>query len=732
VSAEELRAEWDVHPDWRAQRNRDAREATLPALLELIAGFRSGELDVTEFRRRIDSQSKQKETGVWGFRGNAGVMFFTMLWKGAPDEFAPLLRAAIPVPANDAEARARIDRLRELARATKTRTGNKNIHEAFAPFFLSFFWEAQDRENWPIYHPASRDGLERFGLLTLPADPSEAYVAFRAAVRKARQIVSADAWDLEQFLWCFMHPATEHGAGTGSTEGSQTSSSPEDLYEAVAAAGLRVPESLVTTLVLSLLSKRFVILAGISGTGKTQLPLQLARYLSSRSPGVAVTEAVPDSDERTLYLRVTRSTLKYGVLTVPRRVIDFIELPDRGSGADFTVRLPTGQNGPVRVQNIGFSDESAQHARITLLRATKAWITAAAQPGDIASVALDGDGRPVALGHQTRQVRSSMEPVERDVLIAVRSDWTDPRGLLGYWNPLTARYAPSPLVHLCLRAAEDPGSPYLVILDEMNLARVEYYFSDFLSALESGKPIPLFDPSGEETETDIPSSLPIPNNVLFVGTVNVDETTHAFSPKVLDRANVIEFDDVDLAGHLGLEVPEPVAGFRLAAAGVDPALLASRPAPSAEASETVRADTELMAELLRIHDILETARRHFGYRVANELMTFLGHAVQRVPGDAEQVLRTAFDHQLLQKILPKLTGGRELQPTLTQLLDVCVAGETTASPSTTASLSDASAVLGDEVAPSAETSGARYPRSARKLQRMIERLDQTGYVTFLE
>lgn len=69
---------------------------------------------------------------------------------------------------------------------------------------------------------------------------------------------------------------------------------------------------------------------------------------------------------------------------------------------------------------------------------------------------------------------------------------------------------------------------------------------------------------------------------------------------------------------------------------------------------------------------------------------------------------------------------------LTQLLDVCVAGETTASPSTAASLSDASAVLGDEVAPAAKTFGARYPRSARKLRRMVERLDQTGYVTFLE
>ena len=140
-------------------------------------------LDLTEFRRRIDSHSKHGETGVWGFRGNAGVMFFTMLWKGAPEELAPLLRAAVSVPANDSEARAAIDRLRELARATKARTGNRNLHEAFAPFFLSFFWEAQDRDNWPMYHPASREGLERFGLLTIPSDTSDAYIAFRAAMR---------------------------------------------------------------------------------------------------------------------------------------------------------------------------------------------------------------------------------------------------------------------------------------------------------------------------------------------------------------------------------------------------------------------------------------------------------------------------------------------------------------------------------------------------------------------
>jgi len=84
VSDDDLRGQWEAHPEWHDQENRAAREATLPALLELIDQFRTGTLDLTEFRRRIDSQSKQTESAVWGFRGNAGVMFFTMLWKGAP------------------------------------------------------------------------------------------------------------------------------------------------------------------------------------------------------------------------------------------------------------------------------------------------------------------------------------------------------------------------------------------------------------------------------------------------------------------------------------------------------------------------------------------------------------------------------------------------------------------------------------------------------------------------
>jgi hypothetical protein len=577
--------------------------------------------------------------------------------------------------------------------------------------------------------------LQQFGLLDVPDDVTDAYVVFRQAMQDTCAALGVDVWDLEQFLWSLKHDAAAPGMEANSPS-SQRLSTPvpaasSDFYTALSDAGLLFPEDLVTTFILSLLTKRFVILAGISGTGKTQLPLKLAHHLAEQGRGETVAGPLPESDERRLYLEVTQSTLKYGALTLPRRLVDFIQLPERGTGADFSVRLPGADTDRVRIQNVGFSDAAARYARITVSGVAKAWLCAVASVGDVVEVNLDEHGIPVALDHRPRTQVTATEPVRRHDLIAVRSDWTDARGLIGYWNPLTDRYAMTPLIRLCLRAAADPEHPYLVILDEMNLARVEYYFSDFLSALESGEPISLFDAAFEDGE--VPSSLSIPDNLLFVGTVNIDETTHAFSPKVLDRANVIEFDDVDIAGRLDLREPSSPAAFRLADGHITPRLLAKRTAPDAAIQAAIVQDAELTADLLRIHAILEEARRHFGYRVLDELIRYVGHAVQRVEGDAGPVARVALDLQLLQKVLPKLTGGRELQETLTKLLDVCLRGETTAAPSVSASLTDATAVLGDEAGPTLSGgSPARYPRSARKLRRMVQRLEQTGYVTFLE
>ena len=88
---------------------------------------------------------------------------------------------------------------------------------------------------------------------------------------------------------------------------------------------------------------------------------------------------------------------------------------------------------------------------------------------------------------------------------------------------------------------ENHYKPFFIILDEMNLSHVERYFADFLSVMESGKEIPLHPNTKDWEKCDIPANIKLPSNLFIVGTINVDETTYMFSPKVLDRANVIEF-----------------------------------------------------------------------------------------------------------------------------------------------------------------------------------------------
>ena len=92
-------------------------------------------------------------------------------------------------------------------------------------------------------------------------------------------------------------------------------------------------------------------------------------------------------------------------------------------------------------------------------------------------------------------------------------------------------------------ATAHPNSPVFVLLDEMNLARVEYYFSDVLSCIETGEALQLHSnsvPLEGSTGISISAEMPIPTNLYIIGTINVDETTNPVSDKVLDRAIIIE------------------------------------------------------------------------------------------------------------------------------------------------------------------------------------------------
>ena len=135
-------------------------------------------------------------------------------------------------------------------------------------------------------------------------------------------------------------------------------------------------------------------------------------------------------------------------------------------------------------------------------------------------------------------------------VVSVGADWTNREPLLGFPNALQpGKYVKpeSGVLDLLIEAnkPENADKPFFLILDEMNMSYVERYFADFLSAMESKEPISLWNPeeaNGKNDEVDrVPQKVALPKNLFIIGTINVDETTYMFSPKVLDRANVIEF-----------------------------------------------------------------------------------------------------------------------------------------------------------------------------------------------
>ncbi len=200
-------------------------------------------------------------------------------------------------------------------------------------------------------------------------------------------------------------------------------------------------------------------------------------------------------------------------------------------------------------------------------------------------------------------------------IIPVGADWTNREPLFGYPNALEANkyiLPDSGALTLMLEAAKEQNQnkPYFLILDEMNLSHVERYFADFLSAMESGEPIPLHNGVGDWH--GVPSSIKLPKNLFVIGTVNIDETTYMFSPKVLDRANVIEFrvteDEMSryLSSRTKLDLDSLTAGG--ASMGSSFVEIAS------DESLTPKNRKELNDELLKFFAELKKSGAEFGYR----------------------------------------------------------------------------------------------------------------------
>ena len=214
-------------------------------------------------------------------------------------------------------------------------------------------------------------------------------------------------------------------------------------------------------------------------------------------------------------------------------------------------------------------------------------------------------------------------PVE---VISVHPGWHDPGPLLGYVNPLTGGYTRTEFLNFLLDAERNPGQPHVLILDEMNLSHPEQYFAPILSAMEirDGE-IPLHREDPEEL--GVPTGVAYPSNLVIIGTVNMDETTMGISDKVLDRAFTLEFWDID---------PDRWPGW-------DDCRL-----DDAE-------ESKVCGILKELTEALSPARRHFGWRVIQEVVGFLEGRSQ--DSGIELTAEDALDQVIYAKVLPKLRGS---------------------------------------------------------------------------
>lgn len=254
-------------------------------------------------------------------------------------------------------------------------------------------------------------------------------------------------------------------------------------------------------------------------------------------------------------------------------------------------------------------------------------------------------------------------------IVPVGADWTNREPLLGFPNALKDNdYKKDEygVLKLIIEANNDSRKPYFLILDEMNLSHVERYFADFLSVMESKSNISLH--TGTRDWNDIPSKIGVPKNLFIIGTVNIDETTYMFSPKVLDRANVIEFrvsaDEMnsylESNSNLNLEDLEGL-GTTMADSFVEIAM-----------DDTLEAKDidELNKSLMNFFSELKKTGAEFGYRSASEILRFTA-VVNKI--ESTWSISEIIDVAIMQKLLPKLHGSRnKLCRVLATLAKFCI------------------------------------------------------------
>lgn len=321
-------------------------------------------------------------------------------------------------------------------------------------------------------------------------------------------------------------------------------------------------------------------------------------------------------------------------------------------------------------------------------------------------------------------------------LVPVRPDWTDSADVLGYTD-LQGNFRPGPVLEIAHEAAANTDQFWTCIIDEMNLARVEQYFAEVLSRIEDRRPQqnggyrsgPLLGQALKEDDAEW-GEVVIPENFAIVGTVNMDESAHGFSRKVLDRAFTIELSDVDL-NQWNSPPASPQSDHSISTWPVTTwhplsIQLSQLGSPTDEQlSEINRTITALQA----VNTLLSPSQLQVGYRTRDEVALYLLHALQIsdafVDRDGNPV--DPLDLALQMKILPRIVGGSNaIRRCVSGLLGWATTGVPLESDDEVNSILDSWETAGR---PSSLRESA-YPRLAARLCLMWQRLEADGYTSY--
>ncbi len=324
-------------------------------------------------------------------------------------------------------------------------------------------------------------------------------------------------------------------------------------------------------------------------------------------------------------------------------------------------------------------------------------------------------------------------------MIQVKPNWHDSSELLGYVSRIGEKptFIAGDFLKFIVKAWENPDIPFFLCLDEMNLAPVEQYFAEFLSVMESRKlsengtivTDPILKKEDEEwyiqliqritsaklnsiTRTDFNTNgIRLPQNLIVVGTVNMDETTYGFSRKVLDRAMTIEMNEVDLDGGLDRTISElpfiPVQNLL---------------ADSVEGYDVYEQHKDVCDTVIdylkAVNNELENTPFKVAYRTRNEFLIYVVNALRLAPEEKtkdqkerNKLIADALDEVTSMKILSRIEGDKRKVPFLKDLTETVK--------------TNLNAIDNGE-----RSEGLASSPSLSKLKTMKTRLDTSGYTSF--